>query len=58
MIKIYNRTTKQYEEEQIAGKRYIEWSYSSPLGKGLTELLVKKSSFQNYMVPFVIQKEV
>jgi phosphatidylserine decarboxylase len=56
MIKIYNRTTKQYEEEQIAGKRYIEWSYSSPLGKGLTELLVKKKFFSKLYGSFCDSK--
>lgn len=42
MIKIYNRTNKTYEEEQVAGKKYIKWCYESPLGKGFTELLIKR----------------
>lgn len=45
MIKIYNRTTKQYDEEQVAGKKYIQWSYASPVGKRFTELLIKKKLF-------------
>ncbi|MEQ8197330.1 MAG: phosphatidylserine decarboxylase [Clostridiaceae bacterium] len=45
MIKIYNRKTKEYEEENVAGKKYIEWSYSSPAGKSITELLIKKKLF-------------
>ncbi len=45
MIKIYNRHSKSYEEENIAGKKYIEWTYESPIGKKLTELLVKRKLF-------------
>ena len=45
MIQVYNRTTKAYEEELIAGKKYIEWTYESPLGKNITELIAKKKLF-------------
>lgn len=45
MIKIYNRTKKNYDIEKIAGLKYINWSYSSPMGKSLTELLIKKKLF-------------
>lgn len=45
MIQVYNRTTKAYEEELIAGKRYIEWTYESPIGKNITELIAKKKLF-------------
>lgn len=45
MIHIYNRKTKTYEIEKIAGENYIKWSYDSPVGKSLTELLVKKKLF-------------
>jgi phosphatidylserine decarboxylase len=45
MIQVYNRTTKTYEEELIAGKRYIEWTYESPIGKNITELIAKKKLF-------------
>jgi phosphatidylserine decarboxylase len=45
MIQVYNRTTKSYEEELIAGKKYIEWTYESPIGKGITELIAKKKLF-------------
>jgi len=45
MIQVYNRTTKTYEEELIAGKRYIEWTYESPIGKSITELIAKKKLF-------------
>ena len=42
MIKIYNRKNKQYEVEKVAGDKYLKWCYESPVGKGVTELLVKK----------------
>lgn len=42
MIKIYNRETKNYEEEKVAGKKYLDWCYESPIGKSLTELLIKR----------------
>ncbi|VYU12699.1 phosphatidylserine decarboxylase [Clostridium tertium] len=45
MIRIYNRKTKNYETEKVAGENYIKWSYESPIGKSLTELLVKKKMF-------------
>jgi phosphatidylserine decarboxylase len=45
MIQVYNRTTKTYEEELIAGKRYIEWTYESPIGKSITEIIAKKKLF-------------
>lgn len=45
MIQVYNRTTKSYEEELIAGKKYIEWTYESPIGKNITELIAKKRFF-------------
>ncbi len=45
MIKVYNRHSKSYEEENIAGKKYIEWTYESPIGRKLTELLVKRKLF-------------
>ena len=43
MIQVYNRTTKSYEEELVAGKKYIEWTYESPIGKNITELIAKKA---------------
>lgn len=42
MIKFYNRDTKTYEEEKVAGDKYLRWCYESPIGKNITELLVKK----------------
>ncbi|OOM71436.1 phosphatidylserine decarboxylase proenzyme [Clostridium puniceum] len=45
MIQVYNRTTNAYEEELVAGKKYIEWTYESPIGKNITELIAKKKLF-------------
>lgn len=45
MIRIYNRNTKSYEEEKVAGSSYLKWCYESPIGKSITELLIKKKLF-------------
>lgn len=45
MIKIYNRKTKDYEIEQVAGDKYLTWLYSSHIGMGLLELFLKKKLF-------------
>lgn len=45
MIKVYNRATKSYEEEKVAGSNYLKWCYESPVGKSITELLIKKKLF-------------
>lgn len=45
MIQVYNRKKQKYEVEKVAGGNYIKWSYESPIGKGFTELLVKKKLF-------------
>ena len=42
MIQVFNRNTNTYTEEKVAGDKYIKWCYESPIGKGLTELLIKK----------------
>ncbi|SQB93209.1 phosphatidylserine decarboxylase [Clostridium tetanomorphum] len=45
MIKFYNRKTKKYEIEKVAGSMYLKWTYSSPVGMRLLELIVKKKLF-------------
>ena len=45
LIKIYNRLTKEYETENVAGERSIRWTYESPLGKSLLELFIKRKLF-------------
>ena len=42
MIKLYNRKTKTYETELVAGESYLNWIYSSPLGMKVLELFIKK----------------
>jgi phosphatidylserine decarboxylase len=45
MIKFYNRRTKKYEIEQVVGGTYLKWTYASPVGMKLLELIVKKKFF-------------
>jgi len=45
MIKIYNRETKEYEVEKVSGEKYLEWTYSSPIGMSFLKLLIKKKIF-------------
>jgi len=45
MIKYYNRKLNKYELEKVAGEKYLNWTYSSPAGIGLVELLFKKKLF-------------
>jgi phosphatidylserine decarboxylase len=45
MIQYYNRDTKDYEIEQVAGEAYLKWIYSSPIGLGALELFVKRKLF-------------
>lgn len=45
MIEYYNRNDKKYEIEKIAGDKYINWIYSSPVGMSLLEIIIKKKFF-------------
>jgi len=45
MIRFYNRKTRKYEIEKVAGEKYLEWSYSSPIGMSFLNLLLKKKLF-------------
>lgn len=45
MIKYYNRATKNYSIEKIAGDKYLTWTYSSVAGMFLLEKLIKKKVF-------------
>lgn len=47
MIKYYDRHTKKYEIEKIAGEKYLEWTTSSPAGMTLLELIGKKKLFSS-----------
>lgn len=56
MIKYYNRKTKQYEIEKVAGENYLKWIYSSPIGMGLLEVIVKKKAFSSIYGSFCDSK--
>ncbi|WP_196001760.1 phosphatidylserine decarboxylase [Clostridium sp. 1001271B_151109_B4] len=45
MIQIYNRRTNKYDTETVAGEKYINWAYESPIGKGFVELFIKRRIF-------------
>ncbi len=47
MIKYYNRKTKDYEVEKVAGEKYLNWTYSSPVGMKLLEGIIKKKLFSS-----------
>lgn len=42
MIKYYNRKSKCYEIEKVAGEKVLNWTYSSPMGMKLLEAILKK----------------
>lgn len=42
MIKYYNRNSKCYETEKVAGEKVLNWTYSSPMGMKLLEAILKK----------------
>lgn len=56
MIKYYNRKTKQYEIEKVAGDTYLRWTYSSPIGMKFLELLIKKKLFSKIYGSFCDSK--
>jgi len=45
MIRVYNRKTRKCEIEKVAGEKYLDWSYSSPIGMSFLEILLKKKIF-------------
>lgn len=45
MIKFFNRLTHEYEVEKVYGDKSIHWAYESPIGKSITELIVKRRIF-------------
>ncbi len=56
MIKYYNRKTNDYDIEKVAGEKYLNWTYSSPIGMNLLEVFIKKEVFfQKYMDFIVIE---
>jgi phosphatidylserine decarboxylase len=47
MIKYFDRQTRKYEIEKIAGERYLSWTTSSPIGMKFLELIIKKKFFSS-----------
>lgn len=56
MIKYYNRKTKEYETEKVAGDKYLQWTYSSPAGMKFLELVIKKKLFSKIYGSFCDSK--
>jgi phosphatidylserine decarboxylase len=56
MIKYYDRKAKEYIIEKVAGENYLKWIYSSPVGMGLLELLIKKKVFSKIYGSFCDSK--
>lgn len=48
MIKYYNRQTKQYEEENVAGKGAISLIYSNPVGNNILPRLASKKALTDF----------
>lgn len=47
MIKVYNRKTKEYEIEKVAGGGLLDALYGNPLGKAGLEMLVKRKFYSS-----------
>lgn len=45
MIKYYDRKKETYKIEKVAGEKYLNWVYSSPMGMRLLEAFIKKRLF-------------
>lgn len=45
MIQYFDRNSKQYKIEKVAGEKYLNWIHTSYMGKTLLELLIKKKLF-------------
>ncbi len=48
MIKYYDRKTKTYQIEKVAGEKMIHWTYSSPVGMKFLEKIVKKKACSSF----------
>ena len=48
MIKYYNRQTKKYEEENVAGKGAISLIYSNPVGNNILPKLASKKALTDF----------
>ncbi|WP_138206549.1 phosphatidylserine decarboxylase [Haloimpatiens lingqiaonensis] len=44
-IKFFDRKNKCYKTEKVAGEKYLNWTYSSPMGMKFLEAVLKKKVF-------------
>lgn len=44
-IKLYNRNSKQYDIEKVAGRGFLEFLYNNPLGRATLEVLIKRKFY-------------
>ena len=51
-IEFINRETGEIEVEQVVGEKYLNWLYTSSVGMGLLELIVKKKIFSYFYGKF------
>jgi len=49
MIKVYNRNTGQYEVEEVAGKKMLDFIYGNKIGHMSLELLLKRKFYSSLM---------
>lgn len=56
MISYYNRENKTYENENVVGEGPLNWIYSTRLGMGLLEAIVKKKLFSSVYGKFLDSK--
>lgn len=42
MIKYYNRKSRQYEIEKVAGDKFLKWTYCSRIGIGVLNFIIKR----------------
>lgn len=48
-IVFFNRYTRQFEKEQIAGEKWLRWVYGTPSGKLALHILLKRAFFSKLM---------
>lgn len=56
MISYYNRKNKTYEKENVVGEGPLNWMYSTGLGMGLLEVIVKKKLLSSIYGKFLDSK--
>jgi phosphatidylserine decarboxylase len=47
-VQFYNRYTGEVETEAIYGENWLRWAYEKPVGRSLTETLIKRSLFSKW----------